>query len=261
MEASLPVSDHDDRLSEGVVWVRQEDAEGCGLATLAMLTGKSYGEVKADIDAQDGHGHNGDWAARGVTRVSLDRYLITHGYYLQRRYAHFYEPGDWPPEPWAPVHFASVKQPSGNSHFVVMDTAGRVLDPMREGEYRLTDWPEVQNVVGLLSAANHAELVEENERLRGECCTCESCGHVQAEPNWCHRCRRRVSFPEWAKRLLQELATAKDEAERYFAGQEELIALVRRIGSRLPMGNDPDRLAAERTLAALAPPPDNGGQE
>ncbi len=33
-------------------------------------------------------------------------------------------------------------------------------------------------------------------------CTCEACGHTQAEPNWCHKCGHRTTIPEWAKALL-----------------------------------------------------------
>lgn len=130
-------------------WVHQEDPYGCGLAVLAMLTDEPYDAVKTEVDSWEGEGHNGDWSAGGVTHYTLDRYLIARGFYLQRIYK---DSGlsDWPPDPWAPVHFASVKQPSGNSHFVFMDVHGRVLDPMREGVFTLADWPGVNNVVGLV---------------------------------------------------------------------------------------------------------------
>lgn len=40
-------------------------------------------------------------------------------------------------------------------------------------------------------------------------CVCEQCGHVQADPNWCHKCGRRVALPLWAKKLLKELEAAR----------------------------------------------------
>lgn len=43
-----------------------------------------------------------------------------------------------------------------------------------------------------------------------ELCVCEHCGHLQADPNWCHRCGHRVRLPEWAKQLLTDLQTLKD---------------------------------------------------
>lgn len=141
-----------------LTWRPQEDAHGCGLAVLAMITGTPYERVKVEIESQDGHGHNGNWNERGLTHISLDRYLTRRGFYRQRRYKHETELGAWPPEPWAPVHYASVKQPSGNGHFVVMDSEGNVLDPMREGLFKLTDWPEVNNVCGLVVAFVRREL-------------------------------------------------------------------------------------------------------
>lgn len=67
-----------------------------------------------------------------------------------------------------------------------------------------------------LPPSERAEL----ERLRSECCRCAECGHVQAEPNWCHVCRHRVEMPDWASELVGELmaerkalAAAEDRLE------------------------------------------------
>lgn len=149
-------------------WVRQWHASGCGVAVLAMLTGRPYGEIVKRIAGHDGSGHDGDWNAHGVTHLTLDRVLAEEGFWLQRHYAAWHadyeepvtdpapvrravpKPGHtWPPEPWAPVHYASVQQPSGHGHFVVMLADGRVLDPLREGFYSLSDWPAVNQVTGL----------------------------------------------------------------------------------------------------------------
>lgn len=118
------------------------------MAVIAMLTGRTYRDVRDQIDHEDGHGHSGDWSKNGVTHITIDRLLTEHGYYRQRVYETWREV--WPPEPWAPVHFAQVRQPSGNAHFVVMDAEGRVFDPLREGVFTLGDWPGVNNVVGLV---------------------------------------------------------------------------------------------------------------
>lgn len=136
----------------GLQWVMQEDAEGCAVATIAMLTGRTYKEVRAQIDGEPWHGHNGDWSADGVSHITVDRLLIAHGYYLQRVYSNMVP--EWPPPPWSPIHFAQVVQPSGRNHFVVMRADGVVLDPLHPGEHRLTDWPKVNNVVGLLAPAS-----------------------------------------------------------------------------------------------------------
>lgn len=151
-------------------WVRQEDANGCALAVLAMLTGETYDAVKAEVATYAEYaGHDGDWGKHGTTHYTLDRFLIPRGFYMQRVFVAWHQrrvddvndPADpvrhellpgavWPPVPWAPLHFASVQQPSRHSHFVAMDADGRVFDPLREGVYSLADWPEVQNVVGLV---------------------------------------------------------------------------------------------------------------
>lgn len=126
-----------------VRWVRQEDAEGCALAVLAMLTGETYADVKAAVDGVEGPR---DWEEHGCTHHTIDRHLATRGWFWQRRY-------DWPDvplEPFAEVHHAQVLQPSGNQHFVVVLGRGAVLDPLRFGLHRLSDWPKVQQLVGLI---------------------------------------------------------------------------------------------------------------
>jgi hypothetical protein len=57
----------------------------------------------------------------------------------------------------------------------------------------------------------------ELERLRAECCVCEKCGHVQAEPNWCQVCGGRTKWPDWAKRsdALTNAALDREEALRH----------------------------------------------
>lgn len=128
-------------------WVSQADAEGCGLATLAMIVGKSYAEVKTEVDAGDptAGGKPRDWTTNGCTHYSLDRYLAMHGYFIQRRY----ESWGLPLEPFAPIHYASVQQPSNRGHFVCVLANGDVLDPMREGVYKLSDWQKVNQLVGI----------------------------------------------------------------------------------------------------------------
>lgn len=159
-----------------VRWVRQEHSQGCGLATLAMLTGCTYEEIRAEHDALTNTAHRRDWNAEGTHDGVLNQILAAHGYYVQTVYRAWHcitkdaegnylpssewavKPGHvWPPEPFAPLHYVSAKQPSGNRHYVVMLSDGRVLDPMREGYFRLTDWAELDNVVGVLHPAWLAE--------------------------------------------------------------------------------------------------------
>lgn len=144
-----------------VVRVAQDDSEGCAVAVIATLTGRTYADVREQIDREPWHGHNGDWTADGVSHITVDRLLIAHGYYLQRVYDNMVR--EWPPVPWAQIHFAQVVQPSGRNHFVVMLRDGTVLDPMREGEYRLDDWTKVNNVVGLVHSVAPASVIGAEE--------------------------------------------------------------------------------------------------
>ena len=133
-------------------WVGQEDASGCGAATLAMLTGRTYGEARDLIDSL--WEKPKDWADGGTNEFDIDRCLYADGFYIQRRYSSWRDNGTAAilsfPDPFAPLHYAMVRQPSHNYHFVVMLADGRVLDPMREGFHALSDWPEVAQVVGLV---------------------------------------------------------------------------------------------------------------
>lgn len=130
-----------------VRWVRQEHANGCSLAVLAMLTKDTYANVLATVDSWKGEPH--DWEKDGTTFYTLDRYLVTKGYWSQKRFDGWFEGEDWT-VPFAPQHYVSVRQPSGNTHFVYMDAGGVVADPLREGPFDLSEWAgNVNHIVGV----------------------------------------------------------------------------------------------------------------
>lgn len=150
-------------------WVRQEHAKGCSLAVLAMITGESYDTIRAEVDQhRNSTGHSGDWDTSGIGHMDVDRVLFNHGFWTQRVFIGWYRrrldrtnaddpvryemlPGAvWPPEPWAPMHHCEVEQPNRHGHAVFMDGEGRVLDPLREGVFSLSDWPRVNNVAGII---------------------------------------------------------------------------------------------------------------
>lgn len=145
-------------------WVKQKDIGGCGAATTAMILGCSYEEAKDQIDAAPCHTEPIDWNV-GVSHIEIDYVLGEHGWYGNQVYIAWQQqlvvidekppywelkPGAvWPPEPFAPIHYAQVA--SGNLfHFVVMLADGTVLDPMFPGHFKLSDWPTVANVRGLI---------------------------------------------------------------------------------------------------------------
>lgn len=136
-------------------YVAQGDAGGCGAATLAMIVGYTYEEAKQEIDAllwgqvpEEAELAPVDWSDEGgMSGYHLDRALYAHGFFKQTRYAAW---GHDLLQPFAPIHYAMVVQPSNNSHFVVMLANGDVLDPMREGVFALADWAKVNQVCGLV---------------------------------------------------------------------------------------------------------------
>lgn len=122
--------------------VRQLDAHGCIVASLAMVSGRTYDQVRTDfpdLDDRDGldFRHTEDW-------------LFKNGYAWQVVYK-YHPPGNserdpWPIAPWAEVHMCEVTMPSGNSHSVVMLADGTVLDPLTDQPTRLSDYERVGHI-------------------------------------------------------------------------------------------------------------------
>jgi hypothetical protein len=69
--------------------------------------------------------------------------------------------GPWPPAPFAPVHMATVlvSRTSPCWHSVVMSQDGLVLDPQTPEPRALTDYVEVQAVVGFTPAVDPVRSV------------------------------------------------------------------------------------------------------
>lgn len=129
-------------------WVGQSDPSGCGVACLAMVLEMSYDAARSRLRAdpmtatsggfKEGHSTNG---------FVIEGFLARQGWFHRTVYE-LWTPDDWPPRPFADRHIAQVEQSSGTFHFVAMDRSGIVLDPLRPGHYRLSDWPKVNNVTG-----------------------------------------------------------------------------------------------------------------
>jgi hypothetical protein len=145
-----------------VKWVQQEESCGCTVAAVAICVGKSYAEVRA-ASGREFTGERG-----GLQIEDWYDYLFEHGFTFFRVWGvtQHQKPNQerevWPPEPFAPLHICSVVN-SVSSHAVVMLADGSVLDPAKEGIFRLTDYVETYMVVGLFP-----RLQAENERLKGE---------------------------------------------------------------------------------------------
>lgn len=139
-----------------IAHIRQEDAYGCGPACLAMVTGRSYREVRDwfRVRAWQNARRDGrtlddvvreavepqDFARFGIDHWEIERYLAEHGYACALRWKDV-RLGEartsWPPTPIAEASICCVQTVAGG-HFVVWLRDGRVLNPAG-GETTLDD--------------------------------------------------------------------------------------------------------------------------
>lgn len=128
-----------------ITYIRQKCDCDCGIASLAMVTGLPYDEVLAPFRYRIEAGH-------GINEALVYDWLIRHGWAWQVGYKVHHigamnQPKEvWPPRPWAPVHLVEARVSSGNYHFAVMDSAGRVFDPWEPARTSL-DHPDYQDIV------------------------------------------------------------------------------------------------------------------
>jgi hypothetical protein len=134
--------------TQAVEYVAQKQRCGCTVASVAMVTGKCYDEVRAHCAISVDFDKNGvqieDW---------LD-FLFFNGFTFHRMYSVTHLQGvnrrrdTWPPAPFAPLHLCGVTT-AANAHAVVMLGDGRVLDPAWPGFHTLSDYVNTHLVLGL----------------------------------------------------------------------------------------------------------------
>lgn len=192
--------------------IRQVHEYGCGLASLAMISGWTYDEVRDWLVANWPAGSQtpGEWLEqRGIHKGIADYFLAENGYAWRTVYAGWGQK-PWPPEPFAPVHLAQVVQPSGNSHYVVMRSDGVVLDPLSDEPKRLTDWSVVNNVQGVWRP--QALVVSQRDEVEREV-------------------RRRIA------REIEKLPTSwNGEVDAYGRGWADAAVLTMRVAAAIARG-------------------------
>ncbi len=130
--------------------VQQEDADGCGIAVLAMLTGETYAEVDAAWPLR----LTEHWKDSDVKPHMMMDYLWKRDHSLlvvrDRRYAHG-APTNWPSlRPFAPMHYAMVDSPTQpTGHWIAIDADGTVLDPFDASRLTLDCYRKMHEVVGV----------------------------------------------------------------------------------------------------------------
>lgn len=139
--------------AQTVRWVAQEDPWGCTLAALAMVLGRTYQDVKAEILAD--HPER-DFSGKGLNYLDADQFLAAHGYATARMFRYYISRPRplWPPDPFGRVHMCEVRcTPTSPGHTVVMLRDGMVLDPLSPEPKRLTDYDQCSNVAAVVRFA------------------------------------------------------------------------------------------------------------
>jgi hypothetical protein len=125
--------------------VKQVDKTGCAIACGAMVTGKSYEQVKKDMQ---------QIYRAGTTDVGMFAYLYEEGFFVRKLEKYNLIRAEcryWPPKPFAPLHWCQVQVDIDhlNSHAVIMDKYGKVFDPMGNVYDNFDSYAKVYWVAGL----------------------------------------------------------------------------------------------------------------
>lgn len=134
-------------------WIRQEDQNGCVVAAIAMIVGRPYAEIKAELRPKD-------LSTEAYTTFDAESYLYEHGYSLLKKWKHVcfkeHDRETWPVAPFALLHYVQVVNgPTGKAHDVVMLANGDVLDPWADAApKKLTDYYQVNEIIGVFSPSD-----------------------------------------------------------------------------------------------------------
>lgn len=128
-----------------IKYIAQEESDGCLVACVAMVTGRTYKEIRAMA---------GPAYKDGINYVVANDILADLGYAVMCRYRHQARVGgdrpEWPCTPFAPVHIAYVIVTAG-SHAAVVQSDGLVLDPWSIDRRSLLDpvYREIHHIDGI----------------------------------------------------------------------------------------------------------------
>lgn len=131
-----------------VSFVYQPETNGCGVAVVAMVAGKSYFDVKQYINVQH------DFECNGMDVYVLDALLNRLGFLAETRHLHDSllrtERAEWPCKPWTDLAICQVRNTRDSGwHYVVLLRDGRVLDPYWGVLQGLHRYPRVASIIGV----------------------------------------------------------------------------------------------------------------
>lgn len=128
--------------------VLQKEPSGCGIAVVAMVTGKPYEEVRQYIHLDR------DFTKEGMYDSELEDLLEVFGFSWQSRGRHQPRLSSvrevWPSLPFAPLHIVQVKNlPDKRYHYVVLLPDGQVMDPWWGVIQGLHRYPQILQMHGV----------------------------------------------------------------------------------------------------------------
>lgn len=165
-----------------LTYIKQREANDCGVAAIAMACGRTYEGVAADIWKPETH--------EGLNDDLVKDWLFRNGWAWQERTRNLwrgngFRPHDvWPPRPFASTHICFVEATAG-WHYCAMDFAGRVFDPWAVERQTLAhpDYKRVSSVLGLFQ-------IKDQQNARGHVFECPDCGADLAIATHAFGCER-----------------------------------------------------------------------
>jgi hypothetical protein len=141
--------------------VLQQDDYGCAIACIAMVTGRTYEDVKQDWRT--------DVSREGIVTKDILNYLGDCGFsVIYKKITHYDHKGfgrDEMLRPFAPVHLLSARHyfDSANSHLVVMDADGGIYCPGGWSQEEILNAYVIDEVIGL-----YKDHVQTKVKARGK---------------------------------------------------------------------------------------------
>lgn len=141
-----------------LTYIKQREANDCGVAAIAMACGLKYEQVAADIWTPD--------TAAGLNDDLVKDFLFRHEWAWQERTRNVwrgsgFRPHEvWPPHPFASTHICFVEATAG-WHYCVLGFDGRVYDPWNEDRQTLVhpDYKRVSTILGLFKIGQRRDCV------------------------------------------------------------------------------------------------------
>ena len=126
-------------------YIAQEESDGCMVAALAMVTGRSYRDIRDMVAGAYNNGIN--WPVAADVLAHLDYAVMTKYEYIPRTKS--YRPV-WPCPPFAPAHIIVLEATQG-AHAVAMDEGGNVYDPFNRERTTLKhpDYGKIHHIEGI----------------------------------------------------------------------------------------------------------------